>query len=104
MNGENSARVRRARFHLEKSESKVYQRMSFASDSTCIFCKIVAGSEPASKFYEDNEILGFMNHKPVHPGECLLIPKEHIDHFMDINDELAARIIKLRTMSLSKNS
>jgi histidine triad (HIT) family protein len=69
--------------------------MSFESDSTCIFCKIVAGTEPASKFYEDSEILGFMNHKPVHPGECLLIPKIHINHFMDINDELAARIMKL---------
>jgi histidine triad (HIT) family protein len=69
--------------------------MSFESDSTCIFCKIVAGTEPASKFYEDKEILGFMNYKPVHPGECLLIPKIHINHFMDINDELAARIMKL---------
>jgi histidine triad (HIT) family protein len=36
-----------------------------------------------------------MNHKPVHPGECLLIRKIHINHFMDINDELAARIMKL---------
>src|SRR5215470_14112050 len=69
--------------------------MSSVSDSTCVFCKIVAGIEPASKFYEDAEILGFMNYKPVHPGECLLIPKAHIDHFMDIDDELAARIIRL---------
>jgi histidine triad (HIT) family protein len=69
--------------------------MSFASDSTCIFCKIVEGTEPASKFYEDEDILGFMNHKPVHPGECIFIPKAHINHFMDINDELAARIMKL---------
>jgi histidine triad (HIT) family protein len=69
--------------------------MSLTSDATCIFCQIVAGTAPASKFYEDDEILGFMNHKPVHPGECLLIPKIHIDHFMDIDDELAARIMKL---------
>jgi histidine triad (HIT) family protein len=69
--------------------------MSFESHLTCIFCKIVAGTEPASKFYEDEEILGFMNHKPVHLGECLLIPKIQIDHFMDINDELATRIMKL---------
>src|SRR5262249_24030653 len=65
------------------------------SDSNCIFCKIVTGDEPASKFIEDEEILGFMNYKPVHQGECLLIPKAHINHFMDINDKLAARIIKV---------
>jgi histidine triad (HIT) family protein len=60
--------------------------MSF--DSKCIFCKVVAGDEPASKLYEDEGILGFMNYKPVHPGECILIPKVHIDHFMDIDDDL----------------
>lgn len=61
----------------------------------CIFCKIIKRELPASIFYEDNKILGFMNHKPVHPGECLFIPKEHIDHFMDIDDELAVKIMRL---------
>jgi histidine triad (HIT) family protein len=61
----------------------------------CIFCKIIKRELPASIFYEDEEILGFMNHRPVHPPECLFIPKEHIDHFMDINDVLAQKIIKL---------
>jgi len=36
-----------------------------------------------------------MNIKPSHPGECLLIPKEHIDHFTDIKEDLAAKIIKI---------
>jgi histidine triad (HIT) family protein len=66
-----------------------------STDSKCVFCGIVAGDEPASKFYEDDELLGFMNYKPVHPGECLLIPKAHIDHFMDIDNDLAARMMKL---------
>jgi histidine triad (HIT) family protein len=69
--------------------------MSWMADTTCIFCQIVAGTAPASTFYEDEAILGFMNHKPVHPGECLLIPKRHINHFMDIDDALAARIMQL---------
>ena len=56
--------------------------MSLMADATCIFCHIVAGTAPASTFYEDEAILGFMNHKPVHPGECLLIPKRHVTHFM----------------------
>jgi histidine triad (HIT) family protein len=60
-----------------------------------MFCHIVAGTAPASPFDEDEDMLGFMNHKPVHPGACLLIPKRHINHFMDINDALAARIMQL---------
>ncbi len=61
--------------------------------SSCIFCEIVAGRAPSSKVYEDSEILGFLNIKPPHPGECLLIPKQHVDHFTDI--DLAARIMKI---------
>lgn len=63
------------------------------TNATCVFCKIVARTEPASIVYEDDQILGFMNNRPVHPGECLLIPKDHTDHFMDIDDVLAAKIM-----------
>jgi len=82
---------------IESAYLKIWGRrnMGLTLDSSCVFCKIVDGSEEASKFYEDDEILGFMNYKPVHAGECLIIPKQHIDHFMDIDDELAARIIKI---------
>lgn len=65
------------------------------STNYCTFCKIIKRELPASIFYEDEDVLGFMNHKPVHPAECLLIPKEHIDHFMDIDDDLAAKIMRL---------
>lgn len=65
------------------------------SNNDCIFCKIIKRELPASIFYEDDEILGFMNHRPVHPGECLFIPKKHIDHFMDIDDDLANKMMTL---------
>lgn len=59
----------------------------------CIFCKIVAGREVASKIYEDDKILAFMNIRPVNTGEFMVIPKEHIDHFLDIPNDLAAHIL-----------
>ncbi len=65
------------------------------TDSNCVFCKIVAGTEPASIVYDDDHILGFMNNRPAHPGECLLIPKGHIDHFMDIDDAMATKIMTI---------
>lgn len=63
--------------------------------SNCIFCKIIKRELSASIFYEDDEILGFLNHRPVHAPECLLIPKQHIDHFTDIDDQLSAKIMVL---------
>lgn len=59
----------------------------------CVFCNIVAGTEPSEKIYEDERILAFMDIRPIHPGECMVIPKEHIDHFCDIPNELAMHIL-----------
>ncbi len=64
-------------------------------NNSCIFCKIIIREEPASFVYEDDEIIGFMNHKPIHVGECLIIPKKHIDHFTDIDGKLAGHIMEI---------
>ncbi|HEV7642419.1 MAG TPA: HIT family protein [Pyrinomonadaceae bacterium] len=61
----------------------------------CIFCRIVAGEAEASKVYEDDRILAFMDIQPVRPGQVLVIPKEHVDHFSDIPDDLALEIYSL---------
>ncbi len=59
---------------------------------SCIFCFIVQGEVPSSKVYEDDQILAFMDIQPVREGQVLVIPKEHIDHFSDIPEELATKI------------
>lgn len=61
----------------------------------CVFCKIVCGDLEASRVYEADHILAFMDIHPVRPGQVLVIPKEHIDHFSDIPDELALEIFAL---------
>ena len=63
--------------------------------SSCVFCRIVAGEEPCSRVYEDDSCLGFMGIRPIHPGELMIIPKRHIDHFCDIPGQLAAHIMTI---------
>lgn len=46
--------------------------------SDCIFCKIVEGKIPATKVYEDEDILAFNDINPVRPVHVLVIPKKHI--------------------------
>ena len=46
--------------------------------SDCIFCRIVAGTIPARKVYEDEEILAFNDINPARPVHVLVIPKRHI--------------------------
>jgi histidine triad (HIT) family protein len=67
----------------------------------CIFCKIIAGEVESSNVYEDAQILAFMDIQPVRVGQVLIIPKEHIDHFSDIPDELAAKIF-MKAHEISK--
>ena len=43
----------------------------------CIFCKIINGAIPAEKIYEDDEVLAFLDIKPVNFGHTLVIPKKH---------------------------
>jgi histidine triad (HIT) family protein len=59
----------------------------------CVFCEIVAGRAPASVVHEDDVLVAFMGIQPTAPGECLVIPKAHIDHFTDVPDDVAQRII-----------
>jgi histidine triad (HIT) family protein len=59
----------------------------------CIFCEIVAGRERASVIYSDERVLALMTLHPSQPGECMVIPKQHIDHFTDLPDDLAAHLV-----------
>lgn len=60
---------------------------------TCPFCAIAQGDAPVSTVYEDEAVMAFIPLHPVYPGACLVIPKAHIDHFTDIPDPLAAKVI-----------
>lgn len=59
----------------------------------CVFCEIVARRSPASFVYEDDAVAAFMTLQPTAPGECLVIPKDHVDHFTDVPDSIAQRIM-----------
>lgn len=50
----------------------------------CLFCEIVAGSRTASVVMESDDVLAFLDHRPVFPGHCLLIPKMHTETLADL--------------------
>lgn len=45
----------------------------------CIFCKIVAGSIPATRIYEDDDVIVFNDIKPINPVHFLIVPKLHVE-------------------------
>lgn len=50
----------------------------------CVFCKITSGKIPCYKTYEDQYFLGFLDIRPLNPGNSLLIPKKHYRWVYDI--------------------
>lgn len=53
----------------------------------CIFCKIANGEVPSTKVYEDEKVLAFNDINPIAPIHILVIPKEHYDSYMELEDE-----------------
>lgn len=49
----------------------------------CIFCKIVGGQAPASKVFEDEHTLVFMDIFPVTEGHTLVITKDHFENVFE---------------------
>jgi histidine triad (HIT) family protein len=58
--------------------------------SDCIFCKIVAGTIPSKKIYEDAHIYAFHDIQPAAPVHFLIIPKAHVASLAECEDQHAA--------------
>ena len=50
----------------------------------CAFCKIVRGEVPSCTVFEDEASLAFLDHRPLFPGHCLLIPRQHFETLLDL--------------------
>jgi len=63
--------------------------------TTCIFCKIVDGTAPSSKVYEDDICLSFMDIQPVNPGHVLVIPKTHFSDLSDLPPDVGGHLFQV---------
>ena len=58
--------------------------------SDCLFCKIIAGSIPSTKVYEDETVFAFRDIAPQAPTHILVIPKQHMASVNDVTAENSA--------------
>lgn len=59
----------------------------------CIFCKIICGDIPAAKVYEDDTVLAFLDIHPVREGHTLVIPKQHLPEFQEMESPLYGAVM-----------
>lgn len=53
---------------------------------SCIFCSIVAKTNPATIVYEDDDVVAFNDIYPQAPVHILVIPKKHISTIIEAED------------------
>ncbi|UCE98795.1 MAG: HIT family protein [Planctomycetota bacterium] len=62
------------------------------SSDDCIFCKIVTGQIPATKIYEDEVILAFLDIGPVSDGHTLVVSRKHFERLHDCPEQFLGQI------------
>jgi histidine triad (HIT) family protein len=62
------------------------------SAEDCVFCKIVAGEIPATKIYEDDVVLAFLDIGPISDGHTLVISKQHVEKLHECPAELLGQV------------
>ena len=58
--------------------------------ASCLFCRIAAGAVDAHVVGETPDALAFLDHRPVFPGHCLVVPRAHADTLVDLPPEAVA--------------
>lgn len=64
----------------------------------CLFCKIIEGSIPSTKVYEDDKVYAFKDIAPMAPVHILIVPKCHMasaDEVTPNNSAYVARIFEV---------
>lgn len=59
-----------------------------AGGENCLFCQIAAGAVPAVSVFEDQISIAFLDHRPLFPGHCLLVPRDHHETLGDLPQKL----------------
>lgn len=52
---------------------------------SCLFCRIVAGEIPATKIYEDEQLIAFNDINPQAPMHVLVVPRSHVATLNDLD-------------------
>lgn len=66
------------------------------NQDNCVFCKIVAGENPSTKVYEDEDVVCFKDLEPKAPVHVLAVPKEHYSNVVELsaNKPLLAKVVQ----------
>ena len=57
-----------------------------------IFSKIIAGEIPGRFVWQDDDVVAFLTIAPVTQGHTLVVPREEIDQWQDVDGAVFAKV------------
>lgn len=61
----------------------------------CRFCRLAKKEAPASYIYEDEDVVAFLDMKPINEGHTLVIPRNHYENIYEIPEEEVAHLFRI---------
>ena len=60
-----------------------------------IFTKIIKGELPGRFVWRDDRAVAFLTIQPLKPGHTLVVPIDEVDHWLDLDPELARHLLDI---------
>lgn len=57
-----------------------------------VFTRIIQGELPARFVWKDSDVVAFLSIAPLRPGHTLVVPRREVDHWIDMDDALNAKV------------
>jgi histidine triad (HIT) family protein len=57
-----------------------------------VFSRIIAGEIPGRFVWKDDRAVAFLTVEPMNPGHTLVVPRQEVDHWIDLDADLAAHL------------
>jgi histidine triad (HIT) family protein len=57
-----------------------------------IFSRIINGELPGRFVWRDDRVVAFLSIEPMRPGHTLVVPREEVDHWIDLEPALASHV------------
>lgn len=59
-----------------------------------IFTQIIEGRLPARFVWKDEDCVVFLSNRPLRPGHSLVVPRQEIDHWLDLDPGLLCHLVE----------
>lgn len=60
-----------------------------------VFTRIIEGEIPGRFVWEDERCVAFLSINPIRQGHTLVVPREEVDHWLDLDDGLTQHLMRV---------